>query len=195
MLQQTLGLLFSDSRLRLKKMAEFAKGMILDIGFADIPNPYLQGKIIGLDLQTAPKPDNYGMIIINDISNSCFKDSIFDTIVAGEIIEHLESPVEFIKQCHQLLNSGGKLIISTPNPYYPPVILLNWLMIRKFYYSPQHVFEIAPRFMVRILENNGFRSVKTISGGIIIPLGGNRFFTLPSPKAICYQMIYVAEAE
>lgn len=39
----------------------------------------------------------------------------FDGIVASEIIEHLENPRHFARQCHRLLKSGGRLILSTPN--------------------------------------------------------------------------------
>jgi len=40
---------------------------------------------------------------------------LFDGIVASEIIEHLENPFHFFRECSVLLNSNGKLILSTPN--------------------------------------------------------------------------------
>lgn len=39
----------------------------------------------------------------------------FDAITASEIIEHLENPRHFLRQCFALLKPGGKLILSTPN--------------------------------------------------------------------------------
>ncbi|MFC1685682.1 class I SAM-dependent methyltransferase [Nanoarchaeota archaeon] len=39
----------------------------------------------------------------------------FDTIVAGEVIEHLESPIKFVRYCKSLLKNKGRLIITTPN--------------------------------------------------------------------------------
>jgi 2-polyprenyl-3-methyl-5-hydroxy-6-metoxy-1,4-benzoquinol methylase len=42
----------------------------------------------------------------------------FDTIVAGEIIEHLENPGRFLRNLARHLRDGGILIISTPNPFY-----------------------------------------------------------------------------
>jgi len=39
----------------------------------------------------------------------------FDAIVALEIIEHLENPRHFLRQCHQALKKGGLLLLSTPN--------------------------------------------------------------------------------
>jgi SAM-dependent methyltransferase len=39
----------------------------------------------------------------------------FDAIVASEIIEHLENPRHFARECFRLLKPGGKIILSTPN--------------------------------------------------------------------------------
>jgi 2-polyprenyl-3-methyl-5-hydroxy-6-metoxy-1,4-benzoquinol methylase len=39
----------------------------------------------------------------------------FDCIVATELIEHLENPRHFIRQCHRALKPGGVLILTTPN--------------------------------------------------------------------------------
>ncbi|RYZ57555.1 MAG: class I SAM-dependent methyltransferase [Proteobacteria bacterium] len=44
-----------------------------------------------------------------------FEGLTFDLIFAFDIIEHLQSPVVFLEQCRQLLNSRGKLLITTPN--------------------------------------------------------------------------------
>lgn len=43
----------------------------------------------------------------------------FDAIVALEVIEHLENPREFLRQCRQLLRPGGVLLLSTPNIVCP----------------------------------------------------------------------------
>jgi len=39
----------------------------------------------------------------------------FDAIMASEIIEHLENPFHFFRQCSELLKPEGVLILSTPN--------------------------------------------------------------------------------
>lgn len=38
----------------------------------------------------------------------------FDYIVAGEFIEHMEDPEEFIRECQRALTPGGWLALSTP---------------------------------------------------------------------------------
>lgn len=42
----------------------------------------------------------------------------FDTIVAGELIEHLPDPGIFLKNMSRHLNPDGTLVITTPNPFY-----------------------------------------------------------------------------
>lgn len=39
----------------------------------------------------------------------------FQAIVASEIIEHLENPRHFARECFKILESGGRMILSTPN--------------------------------------------------------------------------------
>lgn len=39
----------------------------------------------------------------------------FDCVTATELIEHLENPRHFIRQCFEILRPGGLLVLSTPN--------------------------------------------------------------------------------
>lgn len=39
----------------------------------------------------------------------------FDALVAIEIIEHLENPFRFVRECAKLLKPGGLLFLTTPN--------------------------------------------------------------------------------
>ena len=42
----------------------------------------------------------------------------FDTIIAGEIIEHLVNPGQFLCNMRKHLTPDGTLVITTPNPFY-----------------------------------------------------------------------------
>jgi 2-polyprenyl-3-methyl-5-hydroxy-6-metoxy-1,4-benzoquinol methylase len=44
-----------------------------------------------------------------------YKNQYFDTIHAGEVIEHLYNTDIFIKECKRVLKPSGRLIITTPN--------------------------------------------------------------------------------
>lgn len=43
----------------------------------------------------------------------------FDLVIASEVIEHVESPKEFLVAATARLNPGGKLFVTTPNGYGP----------------------------------------------------------------------------
>lgn len=51
---------------------------------------------------------------LNDFFSEHFSQP-FDAILAMEIIEHLENPRHFFRECFKLIIPGGKLIVSTPN--------------------------------------------------------------------------------
>lgn len=51
---------------------------------------------------------------LNEVFSTKYRHS-FDAIIASEIIEHLENPRHFARECFKLLKPGGKLILSTPN--------------------------------------------------------------------------------
>lgn len=112
--------------LRWKELFKGYKGgPLLDIGCLDSLIPYWAKKkypkaeVWGMDQaekvirdleQMFPKI-NY---TVGDAMNTCFPDNFFDYIVAGEILEHLEKPADFIKEMFRILKPNGKLAISTP---------------------------------------------------------------------------------
>jgi SAM-dependent methyltransferase len=176
---------------RLKKMAGYAKGKILDIGYAAQPNIYLNGDVYGLDLDTPVIiPQNYKGNFVHDATRLDEIKERFDTILAGEIIEHLDNPQAFLSGCYSILKPGGYLVISTPNPYHPPMMLLESLMIRRYYYDEGHVNIFLPRFLIRLMERFGFDNVRLYSGGVEPPFVK---FDMPCPYPLCELNIYIGQ--
>ena len=55
--------------------------------------------------------------ILADARNLPFTDESFATVVATEILEHLEHPDKAVKEIKRVLKNNGRAIISVPNRY------------------------------------------------------------------------------
>lgn len=179
---------------RLKLLATEAKGpRVLDVGFAQLPNPWLSVyNTTGLD-RSVPEnaPPAYRRVIQGDASriDDIFRGDRFESVVAGEVIEHLEDPYDFLRRIRQVLPPGGRLILSTPNPLAFPVLIAELIWSRSFFYSSDHTYYFLPRWMSRLLESTGYEIIRVRPVGLWIPFG-----YIPCPiSTLSYQLIYVAQ--
>lgn len=178
---------------RFRAMAEAAVGdRILDIGCAMSPNPYLRGReVVGFDRDPMPVAPPYTEHIVGDIEDlgGALGERVFDTVVMGEFIEHVERPFDVLRSVHRHVAPGGRLVLSTPNVLAASIVPTEYLNLR-FWYTEEHVYCFSPRWMWRIIDRCGFRRVAMKGVGIALPPYG---WWLPSPKMLSTQMIYVAE--
>jgi len=65
-----------------------------------------------------------------------FPDDMFDVIMLHEVIEHVQSDVQAIREAYRCLRPGGELIIFAPNRLYP---------------FETHGFFVGKRFVFRLL--------------------------------------------
>jgi len=180
-------------RKRLKLIAKIASGEVLDVGCHDVQNPYLNG-VVGFDLKKpATLQSNYKQFVKGDCQEiaSFFSPASFDTIIAGELIEHLENPSSFLRGCHRILKNSGKLLITTPNPYHWTTVIGNLLFISSDI-THDHINLIPFRAMCALLSYTGWRicEIKNASGGMRIWHTTRKYF-IPCPKAFAWQHLYV----
>jgi 2-polyprenyl-3-methyl-5-hydroxy-6-metoxy-1,4-benzoquinol methylase len=95
----------------------------------------------------------------------------FDAIVALEIIEHLENPRKFLRQCFKLLKPGGLLLLSTPNTDSPVsrAMLVRFGTFQWFtdddYKGHGHITPITQWQLSKCAVEVGFKTVRKESYG------------------------------
>ena len=90
-------------------------------------------------------------------------DAPFEAIVAVEIVEHLENPWHFMRQCRDLLEPGGKVLLTTPNIDTPRSIL-NLVRAGTFkgfsdgdYRKDGHITHLSQWQIGKCMESAGLR--------------------------------------
>ena len=130
------------------------------------------------------------MIIIN--AKYFFKNT-FDTIIGGELIEHLECPASFLRACHKILKDDGQLLLTTPNPYHWTTMAGN-LLFSSSGLTPEHINLFPYRALVALLHYTGWECIKVLnaSGGMRL-WHTTRSWFIPCPKALAWQHLYVCK--
>lgn len=79
----------------------------------------------------------------------------FEVIIAGEIIEHLASPQGLLERCAELLAPGGKLVLTTPNPFAPRRVRMGALGLT--WENVDHVVYLFPSGIAEMADRAGLR--------------------------------------
>lgn len=180
---------------RLALLGSLARGEVLDIGCHHAQNPYLR-KAVGFDLlRPSVIKDNYKEFVQGDchVVDEFFEPASFDTIIAGEIIEHVENPMKFLKACRIILKDDGQLLITTPNPYHWTTVIGN-LFFNTSGITFDHISLFPFRTMYALLNRSGwqFVDVKNASHGMRLWHTTRKYF-IPCPKAVAWQHLYIAK--
>jgi 2-polyprenyl-3-methyl-5-hydroxy-6-metoxy-1,4-benzoquinol methylase len=77
-------------------------------------------------------------------------------VIAGEVIEHLDSPGPFLEGLHRLVAPGGTLIVTTPNAagWLNPLAALTGYEIN----HPDHVMTYTWRTLSNLLDRHGWEA-------------------------------------
>jgi len=144
---------FKSDFLRFKYINKFIKGKeILDLGSKEgylhelLIKANLGKKIYSCDLRDS----DFNL----DLNKEWEFKKKFDTIIAGEIIEHLENPVEFIKKCSNHLRKKGRLILTTPN-----ALGLQYLRNPSWCVEEGHNFAFTLPMLEKLFNKNGFNII------------------------------------
>jgi SAM-dependent methyltransferase len=72
-----------------------------------------------------------------------FRDDSVDLVVAGEILEHVPFPSEFLAEVARVLRPGGRVVGSVPNAFRLKN-RLAFLVGRPFEHDPTHLRQFSP---------------------------------------------------
>ena len=86
-------------------------------------------------------------------------DENFDTIVAGELIEHLSNPGKFLDACRNHLKEEGKLILTTPNPFWIEYSIRK-IFRMGLYVNPEHTAWYDESVLTQLAERHRFEVVE-----------------------------------
>jgi 2-polyprenyl-3-methyl-5-hydroxy-6-metoxy-1,4-benzoquinol methylase len=127
-------------------------------------------RVVAVDLQRPPQ-EAAGLATAAVDLNGDFDRQIagppFDTIVALDVLEHLNSPEEAAVRAARLLRPGGRLLASTANVGF--FIVRTMLLFGQFNYGRRGILDMTHtrlftvRSFVRLLEDCGFK-VESIRG-------------------------------
>ncbi|HLC92844.1 MAG TPA: class I SAM-dependent methyltransferase [archaeon] len=128
-------------------------GKILDVGYSvgGIHQKFIEKfgaeNIYGVDIETRENSGHYKRASAERIP---FDSGFFDSIFAGELIEHVYTPEIFLREANRVLKIGGALVMTTPNQKS----IIN--RIFRSYQTKIHVSLFDEESLKKMLAQTGF---------------------------------------
>lgn len=111
----------------------------------------------------------------------------FDLIVAGEVLEHVDAPGKFMKNCAAMLHPEGRLVITVPNPWFANAVIKSSLRSHTFVDSADHISWYDASTLVELGQRNGLRLLKFsgIAGSTPKTVSAKLFFGMQPLMILC----------
>lgn len=154
-------------------ISRFCRGRrVLDVGCIDHSasasysdtwlHRYVQvsaSSVLGVDLASAEvdKLRDRGYNVIAADAQVMSLGERFETIVVGELIEHVEAPGTLLRNLRDHLEPGGQIFISTPNPWYAYHWAESLLFDPRKRWNPEHVAWFDAFTLANLVRRCGFR--------------------------------------
>lgn len=101
-----------------------------------------------------------GICVYNDsIENLVFPEEYFDAIAAFHVFEHIDNPLDFLKNLSKYLKPDGVIFLEVPNTNDALMSLYKLDSFADFWYIEPHSFFYTPETLKMMLEKGGFSGV------------------------------------
>jgi 2-polyprenyl-3-methyl-5-hydroxy-6-metoxy-1,4-benzoquinol methylase len=149
---------------------EVSNRRVLDIGVADHnvadgePNQlrhafiaerakYVLGVDIERDQINTLKELGYNVVAV-DATSTCDLGEVFDLVFCGDVIEHIDKPVDLLGFASRHLAPNGSILVTTPNPL---AFYFFWKNLRQGPLIPNldHVSWITPTLALELARRSG----------------------------------------
>lgn len=94
--------------------------------------------------------NSYGFMMHNDSLETLEGEDRFDVIVMNHVLEHVQQPIEFMKDVSRLLTSGGIVHIAVPNIACWEAKFSGWTS-----FEPYHLSYFSPPTLERTISDSG----------------------------------------
>ena len=108
-------------------------------------------------------------VLAKTLEEGKLSDNYFHAITAFYVIEHLDDPLAFLRECYRILQPGGLILIRYPHTT-PIKDFLAFLGIpNTLYDTPYHLSDFSPKTIKKFLEKAGFTRCQSFIGGYTLP--------------------------
>jgi SAM-dependent methyltransferase len=77
----------------------------------------------------------------------------FPVVFCSHVLEHVDAPIQLLRECHRVLMPGGRLILGLPIE----TSIVNWVRGQKyFYHHPGHLYSFSLENIDALLKKTGF---------------------------------------
>lgn len=130
--------------------------LVLDTGAGEsgLRKHFSRCRYLALDLASGDQEWDYsGLDVIGDLHKAPVAENQVDIVLNFQVLEHVKSPGEVIKEFYRLLKPGGRLILTAPQGWHE-------------HQQPHDYFRFTSFSLRMMMEDAGFKETD------IAPMGG-----------------------
>jgi SAM-dependent methyltransferase len=102
-------------------------------------------------------------VFLGEVEDAHYPDGAFDLVVALEVLEHLDRPLDHLREWARVLRPGGLLLITTPNlrGLTGRLLGIRWRVV-----DPEHLGYFTRRTLGAALQSAGYSGARIQSRSI-----------------------------